>query len=156
MDQQNMPSEAVSDDECLVTILEQAKGLDPEFAVEALDLLQAFLNTCKNMHGNLAGMPYSVEVLMKLSQSIASLRLSDKVRVPDVIVESRIAKGLPSILSFGILSNGLKLDRFSSKSWLTASVVDKCNVDLLDEDRAVAYEKLHWRILKLCQAHGYL
>lgn len=86
MNQQPWSNEVDSDDACLVAILEQARSLDPDFIPESLELLQAFFNTCKNMHGNLAGLPYSYEILSKLSQSVASLRLSNNVCVPDVVI----------------------------------------------------------------------
>ena len=72
------------------------------------------------------------------------MRLSQIAEVCDVVLginfyeESRVAKGVASLLGFSLRSNGRQ------------------NVELLDEDPIQAYCKLEGRILSICHSYGTL
>jgi len=132
-------------DQTLVSILEKATAIKPSFDAGGIKMLRAWLEAARQAMASTRCSSFSLyqqDVLERLCRSAAKLRLSHEIKVCDVVIsinlyeESRVAKGLPSLLGFEVRSNGRQ------------------NVDLLDRDPVVALTKLQERIQSVCQSYG--
>ena len=129
----------------LVSTLQQAAASRPAFGAQGIRMLNAWLEAARQALASICHDPasmYQHEVLERLCRGVAKLRLSQHVEECDVVIginlyeESRIAKGLASMLGWQTRSNGRQ------------------NIELLDRDPILAHTKLRARILSICQSYG--
>lgn len=128
----------------LVSLLAAAAASRPTFGAGGIRMLSAWLEAARqamaSRHCSVS--MYQQHVLERLCRGVAKLRLSNQIEACDVVIginlyeESRVAKGLPSMLGFELRSNGRQ------------------NLDLLDRDPILAHAKLRSRILSVCQSYG--
>ena len=127
-------------------VIDQASRITVGFSAQAIRLLGAFHAAARKAISSSSSneQKYCKASLERLIKTVAKLRLSQIADVCDVVLgiafyeESRVAKGVASLLGFSLRSNGRQ------------------NVELLDEDPIQAYCKLEGRILSICHSYGTL
>ena len=127
-------------------VMDQASRIRVGFSAQAIKLLGAFHAAARKGISAVSSneQKYCKASLERLIKTVAKLRLSQIADVCDVVLgiafyeESRVAKGVASLLGFSLRANGRQ------------------NVELLDEDPIQAYCKLEGRILSICHSYGTL